>query len=152
MLLFLLTGGCYVEFRKIFGSRASTTLHITASRKPCVGSISSTNFNLTQNLNLTQYFFSYERKTYASSCCFEHIKMRNFMRHKAPKNNQLLKSRMSEWSPLIIVSAKSLMIAYYIIIEIWLMEYSIKIGYFSVIIVLTETFVSHQTTKFNKQI
>ena len=78
--------------------------------------------------------------------------MRNFIRHKAPKNNQLLKSRMSEWSPLIIVLAKSLMIAYYIIIEIWLMEYSIKIGYFSVISVLTETFLSHQTTKFNKQI
>ena len=32
------------------------------------------------------------------------------------------------------------------------MEYAIKIGYFSVISVIIETFLSHQTTKFNKQI
>ena len=43
------------------------------------------------------------------------------------------------------------MIAYKIAIR--LMEYSINIvGYFSVTSVLTETFLSHQTTKFNKQI
>ena len=79
-----------------------------------------------RNFMNTPYTFPVMKEN-VSICCFEHITLNNLIRHKATKNKQWLKSRMSDhhWPSLTIISAKSLMIAY--IIAIRLMEYSIKI-------------------------